>query len=659
MDSNKFAFNIAVIGHVSVGKSTLLNAILGAKFSEVSKRRTTAGINHFHLSCNINPDQTKNEESKCGDIPQEDDSDKELKVEAIDDINDNIKTQSQTLAEITQDNAELRQLKIIRNKHFHISVDEMPFEIHRNASLTFIDIPGLNEAGTQDIYTRYVTESWYTYSCILLVMDVSQGVSTEEQVELLKFVELNVRTKKNIPVIVVCNKVDDVEDEELMELVNEVQAEVNKIFKKKSNFDDITKNPNADSKEKISIVESSPAFIHMSAENAFMYRSMSSLTLEDFSNKVEQSNVDMVGKAEFGNKWRKMTMEQKYKAIHDLANDPEECKDRLVMTNYDKLISLLGYFLGGDENLLYLVGQQVDTDLARLSKEGGFAKQLSLVHDSCKLAGKDTSILLDRFWPLFVDCKSHYMAMLEDNPEAVDKIHIPMQELCAYHDGMLKKISDARSDNGSIRSNENKRVMKEMKNMVNDYIKLIESKISRQWNFLTFYDPYFKCCDTFQHYTKGNSFSAVHPKPNDFIDCWEWNVGKGMWRNKHTREDKKGFPNVNPAVPSLKGWYNMNEKSRRNILNSVLLMNYERNFCENFGNLILDLLWQRDKDNIMKDSDSSWQKKCCHCNQAYTKSSKYHRRAFMVVSAGHPSDPKHYGHLIWLFCRFYDSFHSK
>ena len=659
MDSNKFALKIAVIGHVSVGKSTLLNAIFGGKFSEVSKRRTTAGINHFHLSCNIKSDQTKDEEEGLSDIPEEDNADIELKPEAPDDMSDNIKTQSETLAEITQDNTELRRVKIIQNKNFHISVDEMPFEMHHDASLTFIDIPGLNEAGTQDLYTKYVTETWYTYSGILLVMDASQGVSTEEQIELLKFVELNVRTKKNIPVVVVCNKVDDVEDEELMELVNEVQEEIEKIFKRKSNFDDILKKLSVDSQEKAPIVESSPVFIHMSAENAFVYRSMSSLTLEDFSSKDEKSKIDMVGKAEFGNKWRKMTTEQKYDAIQELANDPEECKDRLALTNYDKLISVLTYFFGGDENLMYLVGQQVDTDLARLSKEGGFAEKLSHMYDLCKLAGKDTSILLDRFWPLFVDCKSHYMTRLNDNPEAVTTIQIPMQELCAYHNGILKKIRDVKCDNEDTKCDENNRVMKEMKYMINDYIKLIGSKISRQWNFLTFYDPYFNCCDTFQHYTKGSSLSAVHPKPNDFIDCWEWNADNGMWRNKHTLKDKKGSPNVNPAVPSLKGWFNMNEKSRRNILNSVLLMNHERHFCENFGNQILELLWQRDKDNIMKDSDSSWQKKCCHCNQAYTKSSKYHRRTFMNVSAGHPSDPKHYGHLIWLFCRFYDSSHSK
>jgi len=41
---------IALLGHVSVGKTTLLNALLCGKFSEVSMRRTTAGVNHFRIA---------------------------------------------------------------------------------------------------------------------------------------------------------------------------------------------------------------------------------------------------------------------------------------------------------------------------------------------------------------------------------------------------------------------------------------------------------------------------------------------------------------------------------------------------------------------------------------------------------------------------------
>ena len=41
---------MAILGHVSVEKKTLINALLGEKFGEVSMKRTTAGVYHFLLS---------------------------------------------------------------------------------------------------------------------------------------------------------------------------------------------------------------------------------------------------------------------------------------------------------------------------------------------------------------------------------------------------------------------------------------------------------------------------------------------------------------------------------------------------------------------------------------------------------------------------------
>ena len=47
--NNNFVIRIGIFGCVSVGKSTLLNAILRNKYNEVSMRITTKGINHFIL----------------------------------------------------------------------------------------------------------------------------------------------------------------------------------------------------------------------------------------------------------------------------------------------------------------------------------------------------------------------------------------------------------------------------------------------------------------------------------------------------------------------------------------------------------------------------------------------------------------------------------
>jgi ribosome biogenesis GTPase A len=45
-----FQIRVALVGYVSVGKSTVINALLGDKYSEVNMRRTTAGVNYFRVS---------------------------------------------------------------------------------------------------------------------------------------------------------------------------------------------------------------------------------------------------------------------------------------------------------------------------------------------------------------------------------------------------------------------------------------------------------------------------------------------------------------------------------------------------------------------------------------------------------------------------------
>ena len=47
---------------------------------------------------------------------------------------------------------------------------------------------------------------------------------------LLEFVKSNLETKKNLPVVILCNKTDDQDDEEQEELVLEAQCKVEKIF---------------------------------------------------------------------------------------------------------------------------------------------------------------------------------------------------------------------------------------------------------------------------------------------------------------------------------------------------------------------------------------------------------------------------------------------
>jgi Elongation factor Tu GTP binding domain len=135
-----------------------------------------------------------------------------------------------TLQTITHDNSILRQTNQIQESTFDVELDEPLCPMRNDTKLVLIDIPGLNEAGSKDIYQKYVNDKWSTFDCVIAVMDVMQGVNTEEQVQLLHMIKRNLVTKKKMPVIVLCNKVDDPDNHKIKMLVNEVRNKVKEIF---------------------------------------------------------------------------------------------------------------------------------------------------------------------------------------------------------------------------------------------------------------------------------------------------------------------------------------------------------------------------------------------------------------------------------------------
>ena len=203
-----FEIKIALLGYVSVGKTTVLNAILRERFSEVSMRRTTAGVSQFRLN-----HKNGNEESWT---MEPDDPPRDAKS---------------TLKEISEDNQTLRELDTVAEKIFDIQLDEPLCEMRPDTKLTLVDIPGINEAGASSKYKDFVMANWYTFDCIVVVMDARQGVNSKEQLELLRMVEKNRQNIKDIPVIILCNKVDDPEDQEQLTLVQEARSAVEDIFK--------------------------------------------------------------------------------------------------------------------------------------------------------------------------------------------------------------------------------------------------------------------------------------------------------------------------------------------------------------------------------------------------------------------------------------------
>eukprot|EP00544_Gedaniella_sp_CCMP2646_P015827 CAMPEP_0202486258 /NCGR_PEP_ID=MMETSP1361-20130828/4862_1 /ASSEMBLY_ACC=CAM_ASM_000849 /TAXON_ID=210615 /ORGANISM="Staurosira complex sp., Strain CCMP2646" /LENGTH=781 /DNA_ID=CAMNT_0049115339 /DNA_START=490 /DNA_END=2835 /DNA_ORIENTATION=+ len=181
-------------------------------------RRTTAAINMFRIS------------TRKQDITEEDTAADATCTDGWSPDKGEPQTASSTLKETMADNKILRTANVIKEKTFDIQLDEPLCEMRPDTSLVIVDVPGLNEAGSCDMYKGYVDQQWDTYDCAVVIMDAEKGVNTDEQVWLLEFVKMKQQTSKDIPVIVLCNKVDDPSNEEIAIMVNEVREKVKEVF---------------------------------------------------------------------------------------------------------------------------------------------------------------------------------------------------------------------------------------------------------------------------------------------------------------------------------------------------------------------------------------------------------------------------------------------
>ena len=133
----KTDIKVALIGHVSVGKTTVLNALFRDKFGEVSMKRTTAGINYIRT---VSKWRTANKKYK-GDkkVKQEEDENGEKWTEAK---SYDTKSAGMILKEITADNKSFRNSADIHEKFFDIELDESLCDMRDNADLVVVESTG-------------------------------------------------------------------------------------------------------------------------------------------------------------------------------------------------------------------------------------------------------------------------------------------------------------------------------------------------------------------------------------------------------------------------------------------------------------------------------------------------------------------------------------
>lgn len=414
-----FEIKIALVGYVSVGKTAVLNALFRDKYSEMAMRRATAGVNHFRVTT----------AAETEDMEVDDNNDGGEKWTATAVHVDNPRTAASILQETTVDNATLRESNVVQEKTFDVELDEPLCKMRKDTRLVVVDIPGINEAGTSSKYKDYVAEKWYTFDCVVVVMDGRQGVNTEEQVELLRFVEENCRTKKAVPVIVLCNKVDEPDDKEQQVLIKEARTAVENIFRVGDREKALRRF--LDRPEKAKVVH--PAFIPISALQAFIYQTASRLDFEQFK-KFDMDLIDKLGRESFGKRWRRFSAQKKYEEAFKVVSDPNECREGLEASSFDKFLKVLIHSVGGETNQRNLLQAQlgIATSLLSSSKKNiGF--DLHMIYERRSVLNQPTNELKNVFWRIYKEFVVSAFAAFS-RPGEVLKLADPMNQLASYYE---------------------------------------------------------------------------------------------------------------------------------------------------------------------------------------------------------------------------------
>jgi GTPase Era involved in 16S rRNA processing len=437
MLARTFEINVALLGNVSAGKTTILNALFRDKYGEVAMKRTTVGANYFH----IHSKKTSTAQEKIVDGAEQGDNRSEWLKEVKDP-----RSAGSILQEITEDNSRITDANVdsVQEKHFDVELDDDIIPMAKDTRLVFIDIPGINEAGTDNKYKDYVSKHWHTFDCVLLVMDGKHDVRTDDQMFILKFVKENL-VKRKMPIIILCNKIDYISEEQ-EELIRITREQVEEIFCVKSR-DQALRSVFESSHRKRTfheIQEFSPLSISISAVQAYIFQTASQMEFEKFQafdkNLIEEFGRELVGRVQ----WWKLSDSAKVRQVYDILRDPTYCQRGLKECNFDKLLFVLNFFLGGEHLQGSIVEEQINVAINALRTTRNDRTDITLyarsAYEKLRLLNSKTKTttegeLKTTFWNAYKALEGSRFDQLKVSAQE-QNVHVlkdPMDQLILYY----------------------------------------------------------------------------------------------------------------------------------------------------------------------------------------------------------------------------------
>ena len=265
----RLSVRAALLGCVSAGKSTLLNAILNRRLSDTKIKRTTM-LPQVYL---------ESEGGACEASVQQ-------ILEANRDANEAILTGKRPLTDET-----------CRSMYHHVPKLYDILDLPEGVRLDLLDVPGLNDAKTAGVYYAYLDREYPFLDVILLVVDIEEGFNTENSVQILDRIAANARKypHRKVNVCVVANKCDDMEEE----------AESGELKCTDEELDEMFHQVLQTVRAKLTDLQHLEyEILRLSAEDSFVYRSFQqNPSLEELEPKLRNRlGVNEFGKRQW-NRW--------------------------------------------------------------------------------------------------------------------------------------------------------------------------------------------------------------------------------------------------------------------------------------------------------------------------------------------------------------------
>jgi GTPase Era involved in 16S rRNA processing len=294
--------NIAILGNVSSGKSTLLNSLLLEEFASMDISRNTMIPQIYH--------ELENNKFK------------------------NIKEAKQINVEISSKNDLIKEKT--NNPDYDISLDMEPMEFYihklkelkicqKDISMSFYDIPGLNDNKNHKQYYDYVKKNFNNFDIIIYLIDLTSGLNTKDEIDLLKFIS-KYSLQMNKFVIPVINKSDD------MTMNNGNLISNPKYY---NNYVNILNELNNYKKNYPNEKFQDP--ILYSARESYIYR----MLLKDPNFELSESLVDIIGFNDMGKKYYTLTNEERIIKIKKIVNDSKFLDTMIKMSGYFNFYDML------------------------------------------------------------------------------------------------------------------------------------------------------------------------------------------------------------------------------------------------------------------------------------------------------------------------------